>query len=67
MTAVVWGVFGLLAATLGILASAVFAAFHRLDGRFDSVHEDLREVRGDLRDLRNAVVDLDHRLTTAGG
>jgi hypothetical protein len=74
MTAVVWALFGLTAAMLGILATAVFGAFGRVDGlysafsgRFDGLHEDMREVRAELRDLRSAVLGLDRRLTAAGG
>jgi hypothetical protein len=63
-----------MAASLGVLATALFAAISRIDGlrtefsgRFDGLHDDMREMRSDIRDVRSAVVGLDKRLTTAGG
>ena len=71
MTALTWALFALLAASQGVLVTVVVGAFSRLDsridvlrgefsGRFDGLHEDIRE-------LRAAVTNLDRRLTTAGG
>jgi hypothetical protein len=67
VTAVVWALFGLMAASLGVLTTALFATISRIDGlraefngRFDGLREDMREVRA-------AVAGVDRRLTAAGG
>lgn len=49
------------------MSGRVDALGTEVNGRFDGLHEDVREVRGELRDLRTAVVNLDRRLTVAGG
>ncbi|HVV76385.1 MAG TPA: hypothetical protein VHC43_10145 [Mycobacteriales bacterium] len=71
MTAVVWVLFALMAATLGILASAVFMVLNRIDGRVDGMRIECNgrfdALQADLRELRSAVTHLDRRLTAAGG
>jgi hypothetical protein len=71
MTAIAWATYGLILATVGILAGALFTAIARTDGlrtelgaRIDNLGNDLRsEVRG----LRGDISALDARLTRAGG
>jgi hypothetical protein len=75
MLAVVWSLVGLLAVALGLLASAFFTGLSRLDARLDAFGSDIRgeirelgtDLRGEIRQVRDAVHDLDVRLTTAGG
>ena len=74
MAPVVWALVGLLAAALGILATALFAAIGRVDGlrehtdvRLDRLHDEVHDLRDEVRDVRSAVTSLDQRLTVAGG
>jgi hypothetical protein len=71
VTAAVWALVALLAASLGILATALFSAIARTDGlraelgaRIDNLGSDLRE---EIRGLRGDISALDARLTRAGG
>jgi outer membrane murein-binding lipoprotein Lpp len=81
MSAVVWALVGLLAAALGILSTALFAAigriddlrahmeakFDRVDSRFDRLEARFDRLHDDVRQLRETIVALDGRLTVAGG
>jgi hypothetical protein len=74
VTAIAWSLVGLMAASLGVLASALFAGFGRLDARLDTLGASINaridaqgaEVREDIRDVRQAIHSLDQRLTRAG-
>jgi hypothetical protein len=74
MSAVVWALVGLLAAALGILSTALFAAIGRIDdlranmeSRFDRADSRFDRLQDDVRDLRDALAVVDRRLTIAGG
>ena len=71
-----------MAASLGVLSTALCAGLARVDGRIDSLgtrlvgrmdtlgaHIDAQgqELRSEIRDLRDTVHGLDVRLTSAGG
>jgi hypothetical protein len=71
MTAIAWATYGLILATVGILAGALFTAIARTDGlraelgaRIDNLGSDLRD---EIRGLRGDISALDARLTRAGG
>lgn len=64
MTAVAWSLVGLLAVSLGVLATALLSGLTRIDSRIDMLGSDLR---ADIRDLRETVHELDVRLTSTGG
>ena len=71
VTAIAWTLVGLMAASVGVLSTALFAGLARIDGlgdrlgaRIDLLGTDLRT---EIRDLRTTVHDLDVRLTRAGG
>ncbi len=74
MSPVVWALVGLLAAALGILSTALFAAIGRIDdlranmeSRFDRADSRFDRLQDDVRDLRDALAVVDRRLTIAGG
>ena len=82
VTAIAWSLVGLMAASLGVLAAALFAGIGDLGGRIDGMGSRLdaridalgSELRAELRDQRNethllvdAIHRLDQRLTRAGG
>jgi hypothetical protein len=74
MTAVVWTLVGVLSGTFGLLSAALFMRIGRIDGlrfefsgRFDGLHDDMRELRTEMRDVRGTLTGLDRRLTSAGG
>jgi hypothetical protein len=78
VSAVVWAMFGLMAASLSVLATALFAAISRIDGlraefggRLDGLHAEFSGrfdgLHEDLRELRSSVTNVDRRLTAAGG
>jgi hypothetical protein len=78
VTAIAWSLVGLMAASLGVLATALFAGLGRIDalsGRIDALGSGLNAridaldqgLRADIRSVRDAVHDLDVRLTRAGG
>ena len=75
VTAIAWSLVGLMAASLGVLASALFSGIGRLDGRIEALSSSLAgridaqgaEVRADIREVRQGLASLDQRLTRAGG
>lgn len=65
MTAVVWTLVGVLTAMFGVLATALFFAIGRVDGlrsefngRFEGLHDYMREVRTDISELRTNAGEL---------
>lgn len=82
MDGIVWALYGLMAATLAILTTALFAAIARVDALRTETRTDLAgfraearsdladfraEVRAEFADLHVEVRELRDRLTTAGG
>jgi hypothetical protein len=89
VTAIAWSLVGLMAASLGVLAAALFSGLGRIDAltdRIDTLGTGLNsridalgtalnsridaldnELRTDIRSVRDAVHDLDVRLSRSGG
>jgi hypothetical protein len=71
MTAIAWATYGLILATVGILAGALFTAIARTDAlraelgaRIDNLGTELRQ---EIRGLHGDISALGARLTRAGG
>ena len=52
VTAIVWALFGLMVAMLGVLATAVFTAINRVDGLRAEMNAGFSDLRGDFGLLR---------------
>jgi hypothetical protein len=67
VTAIAWTLVGLMAASLGVLSTALFSGLGCIDAlgaRIDALGTELRD---EIRGLRETVHSLDVRLTRAGG
>jgi hypothetical protein len=67
MAGIDWALYRLMAAVAGLLATALFGVMSRIDTLRSDLMAEMRGLRGEISELRTVVVDLDRRLTSAGG